>query len=74
MTGIATNVCVATTVHDGFMRDYYIVMVSDGTASYAKDQHEMALDDIERFYGEVASIEQITSIWQTQAAKQAKRA
>jgi ureidoacrylate peracid hydrolase len=74
LTGVATNVCVATTAHDGFMRDYYIVILKDGTASYARDQHEMALADIDRFYGEVANIGQITRIWEKQTAKQANRA
>jgi ureidoacrylate peracid hydrolase len=73
LTGVATNVCVATTAHDGFMRDYYIVLVEDGTASYTLDQHEAALNDIHRYFGEVTNIAAITSIWREQSAKLALR-
>jgi ureidoacrylate peracid hydrolase len=74
VTGVATNVCVATTAHDGFMRDYYIVLVEDGTASYTQDQHEAALNDINRYFGEVTNIAAITSIWREQRAKPVLRA
>jgi ureidoacrylate peracid hydrolase len=71
ISGVATNVCVATTAHDGFMRDYYIVLVEDGTASYTQDEHEAALDDINRYFGEVTNIAAVTSIWHGQSAKTA---
>jgi ureidoacrylate peracid hydrolase len=71
ISGVATNVCVATTAHDGFMRDYYIVLVEDGTASYTQDEHEAALDDINRYLGEVTNIAAVTSIWHEQSAKNA---
>jgi ureidoacrylate peracid hydrolase len=71
ISGVATNVCVATTAHDGFMRDYYIVLVEDGTASYTQDEHEAALDDINRYFGEVTNIAAVTSIWHEQSAKNA---
>ena len=35
MTGIATNGCVEATARDGFMHDYYIVMVDDCCACYS---------------------------------------
>src|SRR5262245_27200148 len=74
ITGVATNVCVATTAHDGFMRDYYIVVVEDGTASYSQGQHEAALNDINRYFGEVTNIASITSIWRKKSVKPALRA
>lgn len=67
MTGVATNVCVETTARDGFMRDYYIVMVEDGAASYAKAEHDMALVNIDRYFGQVSSVAEITAIWNEQA-------
>lgn len=74
MTGVATNVCVAVTAHDGFMRDYYIVFPEDGTASYSRDEHDVSLRDIDRYFGEVTSIAEITSIWLEQSTSEAKRA
>jgi ureidoacrylate peracid hydrolase len=63
MTGVATNVCVETTARDGFMRDYYIVMVADGTAAYSSREHEMALENIDRYFGQVSTVAEITQTW-----------
>jgi len=66
MTGVATNVCVETAARDGFMRDYYIVMVEDGTASYSIEEHRMAISNIDRYFGQVSSIAEISRIWAEQ--------
>lgn len=63
MTGVATNVCVESTARDGFMRDYYVVFASDGTAAYAREDHEATLRNIERFFGEVATLADIEAVW-----------
>jgi nicotinamidase-related amidase len=36
MTGVATNVCVETTARQAFLRDYYVVLTSDCTATYSR--------------------------------------
>ena len=61
--GIATNVCVETTAREGFVRDYYVVLVADGTATYSPEDHQATLRNIDRFFGEVKSITDITSEW-----------
>jgi ureidoacrylate peracid hydrolase len=63
MTGIATNVCVETTARDAFMRDYYVVVVSDATAAYSDEEHRMALSNVERYFGEVVTGAEIEAIW-----------
>jgi ureidoacrylate peracid hydrolase len=63
MTGVATNVCVESTARDGFMRDYYIVFTSDGTAAYSREDHEGALRNIDRFFGEVRTLAEIEAVW-----------
>jgi ureidoacrylate peracid hydrolase len=63
LTGVATNVCVETTAREGFVRDYYVVLVSDGTATYSAQDHEATLRNIDRFFGEVATIADIVSVW-----------
>ena len=35
LTGVATDVCVGTTAREAFLRDYYAVMVDDGTATFS---------------------------------------
>jgi ureidoacrylate peracid hydrolase len=65
MTGVATNVCVETTAREGFVRDYYVVMVEDGTAAYAQDYHDAAIKVIDHYFGEVTRISELLSIWKT---------
>jgi ureidoacrylate peracid hydrolase len=68
LTGVATNVCVETTAREGFVRDYYIVLVSDGTATYAAEDHQATLRNVDRFFGEVATIADIVGLWEPAAA------
>ena len=63
VTGVSTNVCVESTVREGFMNDYYVVLVRDGTAAYSNEEHEMTVRNIDRFFGEVSTIEELRGIW-----------
>lgn len=63
LAGVATNVCVETTARDAFMRDFYVVLCSDGTAAYSNTEHEATLTTIDHFFGQVASIAEITTAW-----------
>jgi ureidoacrylate peracid hydrolase len=63
LTGVSTNVCVETTARQAFVRDYYVVLVGDGTAAYSQDEHDKTLKDIDRFFGEVTSIAALRGIW-----------
>ncbi len=62
-TGVATNVCVETTARDAFMRDYYVVFTDDGTATYAREDHEATLRNISRYFGELASVAEVQAVW-----------
>jgi ureidoacrylate peracid hydrolase len=63
MTGVATDVCVATTAREAFMRDYYAVMVDDGTATFSPEDHAATLRNFDRYFGEVSTIAEISTIW-----------
>lgn len=63
LTGVSTHVCVETTAREAFVRDYYTVVVSDGTAAYSQEEHEAALKIIDRFFGEVVSIADLRPLW-----------
>ncbi|MEE9273920.1 MAG: isochorismatase family cysteine hydrolase [bacterium] len=65
MTGTATNVCVESTARDGFFRDYYIVFSSDCSGTYSKEDHEATLNNIRRFFGEVATADEVSACWKT---------
>jgi ureidoacrylate peracid hydrolase len=63
ITGVVTNVCVETTAREAFVRDYYVVVVEDGTAAYLPEDHVATLRNIDRFFGEVAPMKTLTGIW-----------
>ncbi|MCJ2135242.1 pyrimidine utilization protein B [Methylobacterium sp. J-026] len=61
-TGIATNVCVESTLRDGYHREYFGIVLADATHQAGpRSLHEGALANIETFFGwvsDVASFEQ----------------
>ena len=69
MTGIATNVCVETTARQAFLRDYYVVFTSDCTATYSQAQHDAALFNIDQFFGQVVTSEEVMACWQPAKAR-----
>jgi len=69
LTGVLSNVCVETTAREAFVRDYYVVMVEDGTASCQQEDHAMTLKNIERFFGVVSSIKALSAVWNAARSK-----
>lgn len=67
ITGVVSNVCVETTAREGFVRDYYVVLPRDGAAAYSIADHEATLSNVDRFFGEVSSIEDLSAIWRNEA-------
>lgn len=57
-TGIATNVCVESTLRDGFFLEYFGVVLADATYQAGPPEiHEGALFNIETFFGWVSSVD-----------------
>lgn len=63
LTGVATNVCVETTAREAFVRDYYVVFPSDGTATYSEDAHRATLWNIDTFFGQVVTLDDLLASW-----------
>jgi ureidoacrylate peracid hydrolase len=63
LTGVSTHVCVETTAREAFVRDYYTVVVADGSAAYSQQEHETALKLIDRFFGEITTIDHLRPLW-----------
>lgn len=61
--GVASNVCVETSAREAFLRDYYVVFTSDGTATYDDDSHRATLRTIDRYFGEVVPLADIEAAW-----------
>jgi len=68
MTGVGTNVCVESTARDGFMRDYNIVFVSDCTATSTQEEHEATLSNMRKFFGAVATGDEVLKYWESRVA------
>ncbi len=63
MTGVATNVCVETTARQAFLRDFYVVFTSDCAATYNPADHEGTLRNIDQFFGQVVTSDEIVACW-----------
>ena len=63
LTGCVTNVCVESTARDAFMRDYYVVVTSDGSGAYSEEAHKASLSNIDKYFGQVASVADVHSAW-----------
>jgi ureidoacrylate peracid hydrolase len=63
LTGTVTNVCVETAAREGYARDYYVVLVEDGCAAYSQADHDAAVRNVDRFFGEVSTMAVLRQIW-----------
>jgi ureidoacrylate peracid hydrolase len=68
VTGIATNVCVESTVRDGFMMDYHVVVPSDLVAGVNEEYKAWSLRNIGRYFGHVLESADILAAWADPAA------
>jgi ureidoacrylate peracid hydrolase len=71
LTGAATNVCVESTAREVYMHDYYLVFVSDCTATTSEAAHEATLANVDQYFGQVASSDEIMTAWGVRAAPRA---
>jgi ureidoacrylate peracid hydrolase len=65
ITGLATNVCVESTARDGFMREYYIIIPSDLTEGTSPEAKKWSLLNLDMFFGEVVSSNEILECWKS---------
>jgi nicotinamidase-related amidase len=59
IAGTATNVCCDSTARSAFMRDYQVAFLSDATASFNDDMHEVTLQTMEMLFGRVMSTDEV---------------
>ncbi len=71
MTGFTTNICVETTARHGYIKGYYIVLVTDCTGAPTPAEYESAVFNIKVYFGQVASSDDVAQTW---AVKPARRA
>jgi len=72
VTGVATNVCVETTVRSAFLRDYYVVVPGDACATFSQDEHEASLRTIDKYFGQVVGLDDVVAVWRDVAAGESR--
>jgi nicotinamidase-related amidase len=58
LVGVKTHVCVRATAQDGFAYGYHVVIPLEAVNSNYTHLHEASLEDIERYMGEVVSLDE----------------
>ena len=63
MTGVATNVCVESTLREGFFHGYHIVMPPDCVGSANAALHEATIKSVEFIFGDIPESPEVMRIW-----------
>ena len=63
MTGVATNVCVESTLREAFFHGYYIVMPPDCVGSANAYLHEASIKTVEQIFGYIPQSDEVLGIW-----------
>ncbi len=53
--GVATNVCVETTLRDAFNLNYGVFLVEDCSGAFLPEEHEATLNNIRKYFGRVVT-------------------
>ena len=69
LTGVATNVCVESTMRSAYFRDFEVAVVEDCCAARNVSAHEATLENVRKHFGLVAAADDIEQIWRDAAAK-----
>ena len=62
-TGVATEVCVESSLRDGLFAEYYVSLVEDCAASYSPAAHAASVLGIARNFGTVVTSDGLAAIW-----------
>ncbi|HEY0259891.1 MAG TPA: isochorismatase family cysteine hydrolase [Lacisediminihabitans sp.] len=67
-TGVATDVCVESSLRDGLFAEYYVSLVEDCAATYSQEAHDASVRGVARNFGTVVTSDYLTSLWQSAPA------
>jgi ureidoacrylate peracid hydrolase len=62
LTGVVTNICVRSTAHDAFFRDYRVTVPIECVAATSEREQESTRYDLDTHYATVTSLEQVLAI------------
>ena len=61
--GVATNVCVETSLRDATCSDYYSTLVEDCSSAYLKSLHDGTVHNVMSNFGQVVTVDEILVRW-----------
>jgi ureidoacrylate peracid hydrolase len=64
VTGLSTNICVRSTIHDAFFLRYQVIVPEDCVAATSKREQESTLYDIETHYGLTTTLNKVLEVLQ----------
>jgi ureidoacrylate peracid hydrolase len=67
VTGAGSNVCVESTAREVYSHDYYLIFLSDCTATTDDTAHKYTLQMIDMFFGQVATSDEVMQAWEAAA-------
>lgn len=62
-TGVATEVCVESSLRDGLFADYFVSMVEDCCATNAPELHEGSVRAVAKNFGTVVTGDELAKYW-----------
>lgn len=62
-TGVATEVCVESSLRDALFAEYFVSMVEDCCATYAPELHEGSVRAVAKNFGTVVTAQELTMHW-----------
>jgi ureidoacrylate peracid hydrolase len=63
VAGVATSGCVESTIRDGFMLDYYVVIAGDACGDYDDDRHRATLRKMDLSFGYIVAVDDLAAVW-----------
>ncbi len=63
LTGVATDVCVESTLREGLFHEYHVTLVEDCCASYDVASHAATVATVERYFGAVTTSSELANAW-----------
>jgi ureidoacrylate peracid hydrolase len=67
-TGVATEVCVESSLRDGLFNEYFVTLVQDCAATYSQDAHDASVRVVGKHFGTVVNGSDLAQIWQREPA------
>lgn len=66
--GVATNVCVETSLRDAVCADFFVTLVEDCSAAYSPEGHQAAVRNVSEAFGLVTTTDELLGRWSAAAA------